>query len=332
MTAPSFATLLESYFVKRLIGQRQASPNTIKAYRDTFHLMLEFIQRDLGKKPSDLSLTDVDATTVVAFLDHLESSRSVKAQTRNSRLAAIRSFFKYVSIEAPVQSALIQRVLAIPSKRQSKPLVSFMNQLEVTALLAAPDRKTWSGCRDHAFLLIAVQTGLRVSEMTGLTRQDLILDSGAHIRVVGKGRKERCTPLLKQTVRVLNAWMNWPRSTASDVLFPNARGGRLSADGVQYMLNKHVRSAQQSCPSLQKKRITPHVLRHTTAMEMLQAGVDTALIALWLGHETVATTQMYLHADMALKRAILEKTSLPGAAKSGIYQPGDRLLSFLRNL
>jgi site-specific recombinase XerD len=285
----------------------------------------------LQKPPSRLQLTEIDAPLIAAFLDEMEKNRNISPRSRNLRLTAIRSFFQYAALETPAQSAQIQRVLAIPGKRHTRALVQFLTRSEVDALLAAPDQRTWSGRRDHAFLLIALQTGLRLSEMTGLQGQDVILGTGAHIRVVGKGRKERTIPLTKQTAAVLKAWMQEAARGDSQALFPNARGGRLSADGVQYMLTKHTATACQVCPSLKQKRVTPHMLRHTMAMELLQAGVDRAMIALWLGHESVETTQIYLHANLALKEEILAKTTMP-EGKFGLYQPDDQLLAFLNSL
>jgi site-specific recombinase XerD len=330
-STPSLAVLLESFFTQRLMKQRAASPHTISSYRDTFRLLLQFAQKRLRKPPSRLALEEIDAPLIVAFLDEMEKSRSISPRSRNLRLTAIRSFFHYAALEAPAQSAQIQRVLAIPGKRHARSLVHFLTRPEVEALLDAPDRHIWSGHRDHALLLVAVQTGLRLSELTGLQRQDLTLETGAHIRVVGKGRKERCVPLTKQTVAVLKAWLREPARANTQTLFPNARGGRLSADGVQYILTKHTAVACKTCPSLQQKRVTPHVLRHTTAMELLQAGVDRAVIALWLGHESVETTQIYLEANLAMKEEILAKTTLP-EGKAGRYRPDDQLLAFLRSL
>ncbi len=330
-STPSLAILLERFFTQRLMQQRQASPHTISSYRDTFRLLLVFTQQRLRKPPSRLALTDIDAPLIVAFLAEMEQSRGIAPRSRNLRLTAIRSFFQYAAFEAPAQSAQIQRVLAIPGKRYTRAVVSFLTRPEVDALLATPDQRTWSGRRDHAFLLTAVQTGLRLSELTGLQQQDVTLGTGAHLRVVGKGRKERCTPLSKQTVAVLQAWLREPARGDTHTLFPNARGGRLSADGVQYILAKHTAVACQTCPSLQQKRVTPHVLRHTMAMELLQAGVDLAVIALWLGHESVETTQIYLQANLALQEEILAKTT-PPEGKPGRYRPDDQLLAFLKSL
>lgn len=330
-STPNLAVLLESFFTKRLMRQRQASPHTIGSYRDTFRLLLRFTQERLKKPPSRLALDELDAPLIAAFLEEMEKSRGISPRSRNLRLTAIRSFFQYAALEAPAQSAQIQRVLAIPGKRHTRALVHFLTRPEVDALLDAPDQRTWSGRRDHAFLLVAVQTGLRVSEMTGLQQGDVSLATGAHIRVIGKGRKERCTPLTKQTVTVLKAWLREPARGETQTLFPNARGGRLSADGAQFILAKHTATACEGCPSLRQKRVTPHVLRHTAAMELLQAGVDRSVIALWLGHESVETTQIYLDANLALKEQALAKT-IPPDGKPGRYRPDDQLLVFLRSL
>ncbi|MFQ5937305.1 MAG: site-specific integrase, partial [Acidiferrobacterales bacterium] len=285
-TSMSFAALLERFFTQRLMLQRQASPHTISSYRDTFRQFLKFAHQRLHKAPSRLNFEQIDAPLVVAFLDHLEKHQGVSTRSRNLRLTAIRSFFRFAAFEAPAHSEQIQRVLAIPSKRYTRALVEFLTRPEVDALLAAPDLRTWSGRRDHAFLLVAVQTGLRLSEMTGLKREDLILGAGAHVRVIGKGRKERCTPLAKSTRAVLKAWLREPPRGDGDVLFPSAKGKRLSVHGVQYLLNKHRMTASKVCPSLKHKRVTVHRLRHTMAMDLLQEGVDRAVIALWLGHES----------------------------------------------
>lgn len=330
-STPCFAVLLEGFFSERLMKQRNASPHTIKSYRDTFRLLLHFLQERLKKTPSSLELSEIDAPLIASFLEALEKDRSISARSRNLRLTAIRSFFRYAALESPGNSAQIQRVLAIPGKRHERPLIHYLTQSEVKVLLAAPDQQTWAGRRDHVLLLVAVHTGLRLSELTGLQRQDVVQGTGAHIRVMGKGRKERCTPLTKQTAAVLKAWMQELAQGDMQPLFPNARGAKLSADGVQYILTKHAAIACQSCPSLAQKRVTPHTLRHTMAMELLQAGVDRAMIALWLGHESVETTQVYLHANLALKEQLLEKTSMPEGTP-GRYRPDDQLLAFLANL
>jgi integrase/recombinase XerD len=328
---PDFSLLCESFFAKRLIAQRKASQHTISAYAYTFRLLLKFAQKRLGIPPSKLTLADLNAPLLAEFLDDLEVSRANGARSRNARLAAIRSFYHFAALEAPQHSGLIQRVLAIPYKRLSRRLVDYLTRPEIEALLAAADKKTWVGRRDHAILLTAVQTGLRLSEITGLRQQDVFFGVGAHVRCEGKGRKERCTPLAKPAVAVLSAWIEELGREPSKFLFPNARGDRLSADAVQHMVAKHVALARQKCPSLVNKRVSPHVLRHAAAMELLQAGVDRSLIAIWLGHESLETTQIYLDADLAMKEEILAKTR-PVESKPGRYQPDDQLLSFLKAL
>ncbi len=327
----SLAPLLERFFTQRLMQQRQASPHTISSYRDTFRQFLTFAQQRLHQPPSRLSVEQIDAPLIVAFLDELEKHRGLTIRSRNLRLTAIHSFFRYAAFELPTHAAQIQRVLAIPSKRCTRTLVSFLSRPEVDALLAAPDCSTWSGRRDHAFILTAIQTGLRLSEMTGLKHEDLIIGAGAHVRVIGKGRKERCIPLAKSTLTVLKTWLREPQRGDGGVLFPSARGKRLSVHGVQYLLNKHRTAASKVCPSLKQKRVTVHRLRHTMAMDLLQAGVDRSVIALWLGHESVETTQIYLEATLAMKEQALAKTT-PLQGKPGRYQPGDRLLGFLNSL
>jgi site-specific recombinase XerD len=330
-TATSLAPLLERFFTQRLMQQRQASPHTISSYRDTFRQFLTFAQQRLHQRPSRLNIEQIDAPLIVAFLDELEKQRGITVRSRNLRLTAIHSFFHYLAFELPEHSAQIQRVLAIPGKRFTRTLISFLNRQEVNALLAAPDHSTWSGRRDHAFILTAVQTGLRLSEMTGLKQEDIISGVGSHVRVIGKGRKERCVPLAKSTRTVLQAWLREPQLGDDGVLFPSARGKRLSVHGVQYLLNKHRMTASKVCPSLKQKRVTVHRLRHTMAMDLLQAGVDRSVIALWLGHESVETTQIYLEATLAMKEQALAKTT-PLQGKPGRYQPGDRLLGFLNSL
>jgi site-specific recombinase XerD len=327
----SLAPLLEAFFTERLQRQRQASPHTIAAYRDTFRLLLAFAEKRLGKAPSDLLLADINASLAAAFLDHLESDRGNTARTRNARLAAIRSFFRFVSAREPAHSALIQRVLAMPQKRFDRDLVTFLTRVEIDALLAAPDQTTWLGRRDHALLLLAVQTGLRVSEFTALRVEDLALGAGAHVRCRGKGRKERCTPLTQSAVTLLRPWLAKNRMGPTDVVFPSQRGAPLSRDAVERLVAKYAAAAARQCPSLVRKHITPHVLRHSTAIGLLQAGVDRAVIALWLGHESVETTQMYLDADLAMKERALARTA-PWHVGSSRFRPRDSLLAFLEGL
>ena len=327
----SFASVLTRFFTQRLMQQRQASAHTVNSYRDTFRLLLRFAKAQTGKEPSSLAWAEIDAPLISSFLDDLQEHRSITARSRNLRLTAIRSLFRYAAFELPAHGDQSQRVLAIPSKLCTHQQVGYLNRAEVEALLHAPNQETWSGRRDYAWLLLAVQSGLRLSELTGLTREDVHLGTGAYVRVIGKGRKERCTPLAKQTAAVLQAWLQTQPDGDSYVVFPNRSGSRLSSDGVQYLLAKHTGKAREVCPSLGDKRVSPHVLRHTAAMNLLQAGVDTTVIAMWLGHESVETTHVYLEADLELKRRMLEKTA-PQSGASAIYKPEDALLAFLKNL
>jgi integrase/recombinase XerD len=327
----TFPVLLTRFFSQRLMQQRQASPHTISSYRDTFRLLLQFAKIRLGKQPSHLAWDDMDAPLISTFLDDLQDQRRIGTRSRNLRLTAIRSFFSYAAFELPERAEQIQRVLAIPCKRYPYKQVHYLSRQEIDAVLAAPDRNTWSGRRDHTWLLLTVQTGLRLSELTGLKRDDIYLGVGASVQVLGKGRKERCIPLTKQTVTALKAWLKEPALGEGQILFPNRRGGRLSNDGVQYLLAKHVATASTVCPSLRSKRVSPHVLRHTAAMELLQAGVDTTVIALWLGHESIETTHVYLEADLAMKQKVLAKTT-PHEGCPGVFKPDDALLTFLKTL
>jgi integrase/recombinase XerD len=328
---PTLAPTLEAYFSDRLIRQRRASPHTIASYRDTFRLLLAYIQRTSGTPPSKLEITDLDAATIGAFLHHLEQERANTARTRNIRLAAIHSFFRYCALRHPEHAALIQRVLAIPRKRAAKRTVTFLTPVETQALLDAPNRSTRAGRRDHALLLTAVQTGLRISELLRLSRSDAQLGTGAHVRTVGKGRKERVTPLTKQTAAVLRAWLSDTTDQPGSPLFPSRDGGTLTRDAIERRLAQHVNTAQQACPALRSKRITMHTLRHTAAMNLLTAGVDTSTIALWLGHEQERTTHIYLHADLERKQRTLDRIT-PPEARPGRYRAPDTLLAFLEQL
>ena len=329
MTA--LAPVLEAFFTERLQQQLRSSAHTIAAYRDAFRLLLRFAERRLGKAPSDLLLADIDEPFVTAFLDHLEKERGNGARTRNARLAAVRSLFRFAASREPSHGALIQRVLAIPQKRFDRNLVTFLSFAEVDALLAAPDRGTWLGRRDHVLLVVAVRTGLRVSELTGLRVEDCVFGAGAHVRCHGKGRKERCTPLGRETVGLLRAWLKETGATSSNFLFPSRRGTRLSRDAVERMLAKQLDVATRACPTLSRKHVTAHTLRHTTAVHLLEAGIDRAIIALWLGHESVETTQMYLDADLAMKERALARTAPPHVGRQR-FRPKDSLLAFLESL
>jgi site-specific recombinase XerD len=327
----SLAPLLQAFFSERLEKQRRASSHTIAAYRDTFRILLGFAQKRLGKAPSQLLLADLDASFVSDFLDHLEQERGNSPRTRNARLAAIRSFFRFAAVREPALGDLIQRVLAIPQKRFDRDLVTFLDRAEIDALLAAPDRTTRQGRRDYALLVLAVHTGLRVSEITALRVENLVFGTGAHVRCQGKGRKERCTPLTRQTVAVLRAWLAEGHERPDEVVFPSPSNTPLSRDAVERMIAKHAHTAAHRCPSLDRKHVTPHVLRHSTAVGLLQAGVDRAVIALWLGHEGVETTQMYLDADLAMKERALARTAPPHVGPAR-FRPRDSLLAFLEGL
>ncbi len=328
---PTFPTLLQRFFTQRLMQQKRVSAHTIKSYRDTFRLLLRFAQERLRTSPDRLAFEKIDAPFISAFLAEIEKTRGVGARTRNLRLTAIRSFFRFAAYEMPTHSAQIQRVLAMPAKRFDRRLIDFMTRSEVDALLNAPDRSTWKGRRDHALLLTTLQTGLRLSEVTGLKRQDVTFGTGTHVEVLGKGRKQRAIPLCKPVAATLAAWIDETDAAEDSIVFPSMRGGRLSADAVERLLKKHLAAASETCASLKKKHITFHCLRHTTAMDLLHAGVEQSVIALWLGHESIETTQIYLDADLALKEKILART-IPFDSKPGKYRPDDRLLSFLNQL
>lgn len=326
----SLASIMQGFFTDKL-AQRRASAHTVAAYRDTFRLLLHHAQHKLGKAPSTLALADIDAAFVGGFLDHLETDRGNSVTTRNARLAAIHSLFRYAALRCPEHALLIQRVLAIPTARHTTTDMCYLTRAETDALLAAPDRTSPLGRRDHMVLLIAVQTGLRVSELASLICADTELGTGAHLRCTGKGRKQRCTPLTKSTARLLHQWITERRAAPTDPLFPTRHGGHLSRDAIADLLAKYVKIAAADCPTLASKNITPHTLRHTAAMDLLAAGVDTSTIALWLGHASTKATDVYLHADMALKEKALARTA-PRTQDAKRYRPTDSLLTFLENL
>ncbi len=333
MSAADLPALVQRFFTDRLLTQVGASPHTIASYRDTFRLLLVFASERLTRQPSRLGLQDLDASLIVAFLDHLERERGCVPKTRNTRLAAVRSFFRFVAYAEPTRSLQCQQVLAIPNKRHERPMIEFLTEDETAALVAAPDRTTWIGRRDHALLLTAAQTGLRNAELRSLRRCDVGLGAGAHVRCLGKGRKERSTPLRRDVAAAIEAWLVEGRqgADAQDPLFRSARGGFMSADAVQRLVARHVTTALGACPTLSGRKITPHTLRHTAAMGLLNRGVDITVIALWLGHESIETTQVYLHADMRLKERALAHADPSGAAPER-FRPSDELLSFLRDL
>jgi len=328
------APTLEAFFTDRLGRQRHASPHTVASYRDTLRMLLQFAEQRTGTAPSRLDVADVDAVLIGAFLDHLEHERGSTVRTRNVRLAAIRSLFRFAALRHPEHAALIQRVLDIPQKRFERNDISFLTREEVDVLLSAPDRSSWIGRRDHAVLLLAIQTGLRVSELIALRRQDLDLRASAHVVCRGKGRKQRSTPLTRQSVATLRVWLKEIPDRPTVPLFPGPRGEPLSRDAIRRMVTRHALTAQQQCPSLQTKKVTPHVLRHSCAMALLHAGIDLFTIALWLGHEGVETTQIYLHADLRLKEQALARTAPPGAAAraSQRYRAPDSVIAFLSTL
>jgi site-specific recombinase XerD len=329
MTA--LAPLLQAFFTDRLMTQYGASPHTIASYRDTLRLLLTHVHQRTGRLPAQLELSDLDAVTIGEFLHHLETTRGNTIATRNNRLAAIHSLFRYASLRAPEHADLVSRVLSIQTKRTATTIVSFLNPAELDALLAAPDTTTWHGRRDHALLTLTAQTGLRVAELTALTTGDLQLGVGAHVYCRGKGRKDRCTPLTAHTADILSGWLAASRPAGTGPLFTTRRGTRLSHDAVAGLVTKHAATAARACPSLQVKHVTPHTLRHSAAMNLLHAGVDITVIALWLGHESPATTRIYLHADMALKEQAIARTTPPNTDPAR-YQAGDDLLTFLEQL
>jgi integrase/recombinase XerD len=326
-----FPSLLQAFFTDRLFRQRQASPHTIAGYRDSFRLLLQFAKERLGRAPSNLTLEDLNVSFIGSFLDDLETRRKNSARTRNIRLAAIHSFFQYVALEEPAHALLCQRILAMPTKRHERRPIEFLDREEIDALLGATDSSSWIGRRDRTMLLLTVQTGLRVSELIGLSCQDIVLGTGAHVHCQGKGRKHRCTPLRPETTKMLEAWLRERRGRPEDPLFPSIRGGRLSRDAIERLVSKYTALAAPKCPSLRRKNVSPHVLRHAAAMDLLQNGVDRSVIALWLGHESVETTQIYLHADMRLKEKALSRTQ-PSKVRPGRYRPNDKLLAFLESL
>jgi site-specific recombinase XerD len=326
----ALAPVLQGFFTERLAARR-ASGHTVAAYRDTYRLLLHYAQQQTGRPPAALDLADINAGLVGGFLDHLETHRSNSITTRNARLAAIHSLFTYAALRCPEHALLIQRVLAIPQKRSDSTDVCFLTRAETDALLAVPDQSTPLGWRDHLLLLVAIQTGLRVSELTSLTCSDTHLGTGAHLRCTGKGRKQRCTPLTRSTARLLHRWITDRRAAPNDPLFPNRTGGHLSRDAVADLLAKYMPIAVAACPTLASKNVTPHTLRHTAAMRLLHAGVDTSTIALWLGHASTKATDVYLHADMALKEKALARTA-PPTSRTARYHPTDSLLAFLENL
>lgn len=328
---PDFPQLLQEFFLRRLVAQRGASRLTIATYRQGFELLLRFAASRLRRPPSTMSLADLDAPLVLDFLDHLERERHNSPRTRNARLAAIHSFARYASFRDPTSLPVLQRLLAIPSKRFERPLLGFLTRAEVEALLAAPDRTTWSGHRDAILFALLYNTGARLSEITGLRVGEVRLERQACVHLHGKGRKERVVPLWKTTARQVDSWLDRVGRDARAPVCPNRDGTRLSPSGMRSRLTRAVKQAATKCPSLRGRRISPHTLRHTTAMHLLQSGVDLSTIALWLGHEDPTTTHGYLEADLAMKEAALQRLPAPARARAR-FKPGDRLLAFLEGL
>jgi site-specific recombinase XerD len=327
----ALAPTLEAYFTQRLIGQRQASPNTVAAYRDAWRLLLAYTAERVGKAPYQLDVADLDATLIGEFLNHLETERHNSVRTRNARLAAIRSFFSFAALRHPEHAELIARVLAIPTKRCERAIVTYLDDTEADALADSPNTDTWCGRRDHAMLTLALQSGLRVSELTGLHNRDVELRTGAHVRCWGKGRKQRATPLRSETVKILRTWMKERGGQPDDPLFPTSRGAPLTRHAVTAIVAKHAATASRHHQSLTHKTVTPHVLRHSCAMRLLRAGVDRSVLALWLGHEQIQTTDIYMHGDLTIKQQALDRTTPPNV-RPGRYRAPDPLLAYLQNL
>jgi len=331
MSAASLPALVQRFFTDRLRAQLGASPHTVASYRDTFRLLLIFASERLTRAPSQLRVEDFDTALLAAFLEHLERGRANTPKTRNTRLAALRAFFRFVAYAEPACSLQCQQVLAIPTKRHERAPVEFLTEEQSAAIIAAPDLTTWIGRRDRTLLLVAIQTGLRNAELRSLRRRDVDLGVGAHVRCSGKGRKTRCTPLRRDVVAVLEPWLVERGLGSDDPVFSSTRGGFLSADALQGLVARHVTAATVTCSSLAGRSITPHTLRHTTAMDLLRRGVDLTVIALWLGHESIETTQIYLHADMRLKERALGHAD-PFGVTPARFQPSDNLLAFLKSL
>ena len=330
-SSPGFPVLVQEFFCQRLIAQRNASPRTVTSYRDAFRLLLSYAEKRLHKTPAALHLADLDASLVLNFLNHLEGERGNSPRSRNLRLTAIRSFMRFASWRDPTALPTAQGVLAIPTKRFDRPILSYMSREEIDAVLAAPDPARWSGRRDRVLFATLYNTGARVSEIVGVQRRDLALDRSPFVRLHGKGRKERSVPLWKTTAEALRNWLAHVPEAPEQPVFPNRAGSALSRSGVEDRLERAVRAAAATCPTLRERRISPHTVRHTTAMHLLQAGVDLTLIALWLGHESPTTTHLYVEADLEMKERALAKVQPPDTSP-GRYRPGDRLLAFLESL
>jgi site-specific recombinase XerD len=333
MRAPQigFDQLVQDFFVRRLIDQRGASPRTIESYRDAFELLFGYLEQRLGKPPSKLVLADLDAPMILDFLDHLETVRHNTARTRNARLAAIHSFMRYAAVRDPASLPITTRVLAIPAKRFDRPVLSYLSREEITAILAAPDRRTWSGQRDAVLLAVAYNPGARVSELTGLRVRDVLLERQSALHLYGKGRKQRVIPLWASTAADLGAWLKRINPGPESPVFPNRNGATMTRSGIRDRLDRAVATAEQTCPTLHGRQVSPHTLRHSTAVHLLESGADLAVIALWLGHSSPAVTHQYLEADLATKEATLQRLTDPNPGPTR-FRPNDRLLAFLEHL
>jgi integrase/recombinase XerD len=333
IASPTVGPLLQAFFADYMYSQKRASPRTVQSYRDTFRLLLEFLRKTTGREPAALVMSDIDAPSVLKFLDHIEAERQNQVQSRNVRLAAIRSFCRMVALRDPGSVGIATRVLSIPVKRTDKRLIGYLTRVEMDAMLAAHDLTNWAGRRDHALLLTLYNTGARVSEVTALQRQQIKLGVKSFVQFIGKGRKERAVPLWPTTTKALKEWFKEAELDKKNepVAFPNARGKSLSRDGVNYLLQECVKRAATKCPSLAAKRVSPHLVRHTVAMHLLQAGVDITVIALWLGHESIQTTHGYIEADLATKEQVLSKVT-PAGQNVKRFKADDSLLRFLATL
>jgi len=330
MTEPTFASMLQHFFLERLVRQRNASPHTITSYRDTFRLLLDHVSKRTHKPPSSLTIEDLDARAILDFLDHIEDARGNAPSSRNVRLAAIRSFFRSCAYLAPGSLGVIEKVLAIPMKKTACREVGFLSVEEMQAIIDAPNLSTWNGLRDHTMFATLYNTGARVSEITGMKIIDLSLSTSS-VKIHGKGRKDRVMPLWQSTVKLLKRWLPHVDHDPQNPLFPNARGKAMTRHGVEYRLGMAKKTADAQCPSLKEKPVSPHLIRHTTAIHLLQSGIDISVIALWLGHESSVTTHHYLQADLAMKKQVLEKLA-PPHTKNILFKPGDALMRFLESL
>lgn len=328
---PEFAALLQRFFAERLLQQQAVSARTVAAYRDAFRLLFAYAEHQLGKPPAKLTLHDFNAELILGFLTYLEAERGNAVRSRNARLAAIRAFTQYVAVQCPPALLVTQRILAIPMKRFDKPLLGFLSRDEMQAILATTDPMTWCGRRDLVLLKLLYNTGARVSELIGIRVRDLELDVTPSVRLHGKGRKQRTVPLWKDTCAALRRWIEFTGLVDENPLLPNRWGKPMTRSNVADRITQAVRKARPRCPSLAGRTISPHTLRHTTAMHLLQAGVDLTVIALWLGHESPVTTHGYVEADLAMKEHALAAIAPPNTRQKR-YQPTDALLRFLQAL